>query len=167
MSIAINSHGLGAASCPPGQTVSAVTGACITPQTTDLSPETIAACQGGWYWINPYPCWSMSPESWTAAAALPAAPYAVAGPVAQPCAYSATQVCTPADAQAASDAAIAQTQAAAAAAIGALPDNPLGTQPCEYFGLSCTTLMILGGGLALVLLVLGTASSGGPRIYAH
>ncbi len=151
MSLVVNSGGLGAA----------------TPQTVDLSPENIAACQSGWYYINPVPCWSMSPDAWKAAAALPAAPYAVSGPVAQPCAYSVTQVCTPADGQAASDAGIVQTQANAAAAIGALPDNPLGVQPCEYFGLSCTTLMWIGGIALFAVWALGTAGSGGPRIYAR
>jgi hypothetical protein len=149
-SLVLNSHGLGA-----------------TPQTVDLSPDNIARCSSGWYYLNPFSCWGMSKDSWDAASGYKPANFAVAAPAAPPCAYSATEVCTAADGQAASDAAIVQTQANALAFFQSMPDAPGGTQPCEYFGLSCTTLAILAGGLVLAIWLVGGVAGGGPGIYAR
>ena len=111
MSLVVNSHGMGAVVLP-----AAATGAA-TPQTVDLSPDNIARCSSGWYYVNPFSCWGMSKESWNAAAgytAIKLTPSLLLPRL--PGAYSATGIVTPAEGQAASDAAIAQTQANALAA---------------------------------------------------
>ena len=120
-----------------------------SPQTTNLSPQEIGYCSGGLYWVLPE-CWGLAHSAWQAAAALPAIPASVVQAPGAPSDLYTLPDTTGQTAQALSDAAIAGTQSNVSDYVSTLADNPLGTQPCEWMGISCTTLVWIAVAVAAV-----------------
>jgi len=133
MELVINSGGMGAA------------------QTTNLSPQEIGYCSGSLYWVLPE-CWGLSHDAWQAAAALPPIPASVVAAPAPPANLTTLPDTTGQTAQDLSNAAMLQTQGNVQGFLDSVPDNPLGTAPCEWMNVSCTTWAIIGAaGLVLLL----------------
>lgn len=148
--IAVRSHGLGDTT--------------VAPQTcygdpVNLSNRNIGWCSSDAYFVLPY-CWCLSQESWQAAGLLTPIPSSVvlapgtpATALTDPNAVLADT--TGATAQALSNAALNQTAANVQGWVSAMPDNPLGTAPCEWMNVSCTWWAIIGIGAAALFLIKG------------
>ena len=120
-----------------------------SPQTTNLSAQEIGYCSGALYWVLPE-CWGLSHQAWIDAAGVPSVPTNLIAAPAGPADMYALPDTTGAAAQALSNAAIAQTQANIQNYVSNLPDNPAGTDTCEWMGISCTTLVWIAVAVAAV-----------------
>jgi len=152
--LAINSGGLGDVQVADSSLLE-------TLFTTPTQSELISLCSGSMLaYLSDFSCWAYSPSIW-AQAAVQMPSFTVAAPAAPSSALTAPYVVTPDEAQAASDAAIAQTQANAAAFVAATPFASV--DQCELFtadwpwpisGLTCPQALLYGSLAALGLYLL-------------
>ncbi len=125
--------------------------------TLNTMGDLIPYCSASWMnYLTASGCWNYSYGAWGQMAALPSIPASViAAPAAPDSALVAPYVVTPDQAQAASDAAMAQTQQNVGQWVDAnVSDNPVPAVPCTWLNIPCTTLAIAGAAVfGLILLV--------------